>query len=213
MVDIINLFFLAICFPTVINGEETSSSIIHNSNINGTDSFLTRSRRYSSSDDDNTLKSSLSFLTRSRRYSSSDDDNTLKSSLCDSAGHRCVAGSTCLPIESRHRYGSGSDNSGYTCLCPPGLTGQYCQFDIDECLINQCENGATCVNSHGSFSCVCVNGWTVSNHFFLNKISLASFLFHHVSSFFLFVSLSLSLLIPSFEGMKIFQSIFESPST
>ena len=159
MVDIINLFFLAICFSTVINGEEeTSSSITHNSNINGTDSFLIRSRR----------------------YSSSDDDNTLKSSLCDSAGHRCVAGSTCLPIESRYRYGTGSDNSGYTCLCPPGLTGQYCQFDIDECLINQCENGATCVNSHGSFSCVCVNGWTVSNNFFL--LSLLSF----------FLSLSLS---------------------
>lgn len=112
---------------------------------------------------------------RSRRSSHSIDDNALRSSSCDAYGHRCVSGSTCIPTvdSSRSRY---SDNTGYTCLCPPGLTGTYCQDDIDECLNNQCQNGATCVNSHGSFSCVCVNGWTVSIISCLIPILLV---FHH----------------------------------
>lgn len=33
---------------------------------------------------------------------------------------------------------------------------------MDECATRPsiCQNGATCTNTHGAFSCICVNGWT-----------------------------------------------------
>lgn len=33
-------------------------------------------------------------------------------------------------------------------------------LDIDECLLNPCQNGATCVNQPGSYSCKCSGGYT-----------------------------------------------------
>ena len=36
-------------------------------------------------------------------------------------------------------------------------------IDIDECIINggtgPCENGATCMNTAGSYACTCADGW------------------------------------------------------
>ena len=31
---------------------------------------------------------------------------------------------------------------------------------IDECLINNCENGGTCINAGDGFNCSCADGWT-----------------------------------------------------
>lgn len=49
------------------------------------------------------------------------------------------------------------------CLCPLFfLSGQYCTENVDECELmpNACQNGGTCHDTHGSYHCVCVNGWT-----------------------------------------------------
>lgn len=42
------------------------------------------------------------------------------------------------------------------------LSGQYCTENVDECELmpNACQNGGTCHDTHGSYHCVCVNGWT-----------------------------------------------------
>ena len=45
-----------------------------------------------------------------------------------------------------------------TCTCPPGLRGEKCNEDIDECgagAVSPCEHEGVCVNTHGSYFCQC----------------------------------------------------------
>uniref|UniRef100_A0A8C6P6B2 Neurogenic locus notch homolog protein 1 n=1 Tax=Nothobranchius furzeri TaxID=105023 RepID=A0A8C6P6B2_NOTFU len=48
----------------------------------------------------------------------------------------------------------------FTCLCPPGFTGSYCQHDIDECDSKPCLHGGTCQDSYGAYQCTCPHGYT-----------------------------------------------------
>lgn len=45
-------------------------------------------------------------------------------------------------------------------LC--SLIGQFCTEDVNECdlMPNSCQNGGTCLNTQGGYTCVCVNGWS-----------------------------------------------------
>lgn len=38
--------------------------------------------------------------------------------------------------------------------------GRTCEEDVDECQEKQCENGAICNNTFGSFICSCPPGFT-----------------------------------------------------
>jgi hypothetical protein len=40
-----------------------------------------------------------------------------------------------------------------------GLTGNKCQFDVDECKTTSCQNSGTCVNVFGGFRCFCTPGY------------------------------------------------------
>lgn len=48
----------------------------------------------------------------------------------------------------------------YNCSCPAGFTGTRCEYDIDECLENPCENGGSCFNNPGGFLCHCSEGFS-----------------------------------------------------
>lgn len=43
-----------------------------------------------------------------------------------------------------------------------GWEGTTCSADINECneTLNECKNGATCINYPGSFTCACATGFT-----------------------------------------------------
>jgi len=53
---------------------------------------------------------------------------------------------------------SSSNNTGYTCSCKPGYTGQYCQTPSVSCSSSSCTNGKCSVTSN-KIKCTCSNNW------------------------------------------------------
>lgn len=50
--------------------------------------------------------------------------------------------------------------NAFTCLCPPGFTGSYCQHDVNECDSRPCLHGGTCHDGYGTYKCTCPQGYT-----------------------------------------------------
>lgn len=48
------------------------------------------------------------------------------------------------------------------CRCQAGYTGSYCEEQVDECSPNPCQNGATCTDYLGGYSCE-VGAWRGRN--------------------------------------------------
>ncbi|XP_072276141.1 protein crumbs homolog 1 isoform X2 [Pyxicephalus adspersus] len=85
-------------------------------------------------------------------------------SLCETEIHMCRSqpckfGMEC--VELPWFNGSVKSNkeeeqfSGYICICGSGLSGVHCEQDINECESNPCQNGGTCENLHGTYTCHC----------------------------------------------------------
>lgn len=47
-----------------------------------------------------------------------------------------------------------------TCRCLAGFTGARCEIDVDDCLMEPCANGATCLDAVNRFSCLCPAGFS-----------------------------------------------------
>ncbi|KAK2120707.1 hypothetical protein P7K49_002093 [Saguinus oedipus] len=71
---------------------------------------------------------------------------------CPPTRSSCFNGGTCV-----------DGINSFTCLCPPGFTGSYCQHDVNECDSQPCLHGGTCQDSCGSYRCTCPQGYTGSN--------------------------------------------------
>lgn len=89
-------------------------------------------------------------------------------------GSRTSAPSLC----GEHGHCVNQPGVGYKCQCQPGYTGKYCHeskslppmhpsqsdpleslADINDCKVNPCENGGTCVDKVNAFQCICNEGW------------------------------------------------------
>jgi len=55
----------------------------------------------------------------------------------------------------------GTDGTFIRCVCPPGFTGDRCEFII-ECADSPCVNGE-CTDEINGYTCVCNDGYTGMN--------------------------------------------------
>ncbi|XP_047272530.1 protein crumbs homolog 1 isoform X4 [Homo sapiens] len=76
----------------------------------------------------------------------------------------CQSNGECVELSSEKQYGritglpssfSYHEASGYVCICQPGFTGIHCEEDVNECSSNPCQNGGTCENLPGNYTCHC----------------------------------------------------------
>lgn len=56
--------------------------------------------------------------------------------------HLCRNGGLCMNVGNTHH-----------CHCQAGYTGSYCEDQVDECSPSPCQNGATCTDYPGGYSC------------------------------------------------------------
>ncbi|XP_057378473.1 neurogenic locus protein delta-like [Daphnia carinata] len=62
----------------------------------------------------------------------------------------CLHGATCVDTTDK----------GYMCLCPDGFDGANCGHQVDDCAVNRCQNGGSCVDKVNGFKCICPAGFT-----------------------------------------------------
>ena len=58
-----------------------------------------------------------------------------------------------------------SEENMIECGCVTGFNGDFCQFDVDECLLetHNCTGSSQCQNLYGTFTCICNEGLTGAN--------------------------------------------------
>jgi hypothetical protein len=85
---------------------------------------------------------------------------------CKPHHNPCKNNAICKQIKIQASKPSSGTNTTSTklrvqCHCPLGFRGKLCEEDIDECVSvgendqPPCSQGATCINTHGSYICNC----------------------------------------------------------
>ncbi|XP_072350345.1 protein jagged-2b isoform X1 [Scyliorhinus torazame] len=77
------------------------------------------------------------------------------SSNTSHGGVRFISSNVCGPRGKCISQPAGN----FTCACDRGFTGIYCHENINDCTLNRCKNGGTCIDGIDSFRCICPDGW------------------------------------------------------
>jgi hypothetical protein len=82
-------------------------------------------------------------------------NNSLHFTAYVSTGNPCLNSSACAYT---------LDLDAYTCQCAPGMTGSFCDVDLDECQSSPCPGSGICSTPViASYECDCPNGYTGVN--------------------------------------------------
>uniref|UniRef100_A0A6Q2Z905 Delta-like protein n=1 Tax=Esox lucius TaxID=8010 RepID=A0A6Q2Z905_ESOLU len=70
-------------------------------------------------------------------------------------GERYISSNVCGP-HGRCRSQAGGQ---FSCDCQEGFRGTYCHENINDCEMNPCVNGGTCIDKVNAYQCICGDGW------------------------------------------------------
>ncbi|UYV71292.1 N [Cordylochernes scorpioides] len=76
-------------------------------------------------------------------------------------GENCgYSNKSCDHNACRHGGQCRPSSRGYSCICPKGVAGKFCETDVEnECLSSPCINGGRCIDEIGKFECECPANW------------------------------------------------------
>lgn len=120
------------------------------------------------------------------------------------SGRRCEYGRYCTPNPCKHGGVCEEGDEGPLCKCR-AFTGEFCEYDLNECESSPCQNGGTCINGIGSFHCICppnTTGIYCGNS--LYSSSIASNIFNFTMEQLYVIAAALG-----GKGMKCIKSVFD----
>lgn len=73
----------------------------------------------------------------------------------------CSTNDSCVHSQCKHSSVCQEDYYSYTCQCPSGYGGQWCETNKDDCATSPtCGQGGKCVDGLDAFTCQCRDGYS-----------------------------------------------------
>ena len=69
----------------------------------------------------------------------------------------------CPPNRCRNGGSCIDGINTFTCDCPDGWEGEFCEVSTNDCADYPCQNNGICVDGLNSFTCICQPGWGGDN--------------------------------------------------
>ncbi|KAG7457214.1 hypothetical protein MATL_G00244140 [Megalops atlanticus] len=84
--------------------------------------------------------------------------------ISECSSNPCLSGGRCVELSWKGLYGiepllptnyNQQHAAGFVCGCQSGFQGAFCEEDVNECDQNPCQNGGSCSNYPGGYTCNC----------------------------------------------------------
>ncbi|XP_055898021.1 protein crumbs-like isoform X3 [Biomphalaria glabrata] len=84
--------------------------------------------------------------------------------------HHCTGDNVCSKTSCLNGGSCVDIWNSFTCKCPTGFYGDYCESNPDNCGSTQCMNGGLCLDGYDTSSCMCPLGYT--NNFCQDTVNM-----------------------------------------